>query len=207
MKVMRRLSIICLAAMMLLTVLAGCGSKKVIDNPKEFEEYLAPYDLSLPIKFEIVFSSGEIVEGEMEYHNAPITVGNFVKLCSEGFYDGLTIHRTKADKLIQGGDKEGTGGGRLDYAIRGEFADNGWNNRLQHLRGTISMARWADDMNSADSQFFIVIEKSYGFDGQYAAFGTITKGMPYIEELSRLDDGNEKPTEPIVIETIRITGN
>lgn len=204
---MRRLAVLCLAALMLLMALTGCGSAKVIDNPKEFAEYLAPYDLSLPIKFEIVFASGEIVEGEMNYHNAPITVGNFVKLCTEGFYNGLTIHRTVADKLIQGGDAQGTGGGRQDYSIRGEFADNGWNNRLQHLRGTISMARWEDDMNSADTQFFIVVDKSYSFDGKYAAFGTITEGMPYIEQLSRLDDGSEAPSEPIVIETIRITGN
>jgi len=206
MKTARRLIVFCMVAVMLL--LTGCGSGvTVIDNPKYFAEYLEPYDTTLPIKFEIVFESGEIVSGEMEYANAPITVGNFVKLCTEGFYDGLTIHRTVADKLIQGGDETGTGTGRQDYAIRGEFADNGWNNQLQHLRGTISMARRANDFNSADTQFFITIAKSYSYDPEFAAFGTITSGMPYIEKLSRLDDGTGVPTEPIVIETIRILGN
>ena len=206
MKAVRKVIVFCMVAAMLL--LAGCSSgAKVIDNPKDFAEYLEPYDTTLPIKFEIVFESGEVVTGEMEYANAPITVGNFVKLCTEGFYDGLTIHRTVADKLIQGGCENGDGNSRQDYSIRGEFADNGWNNQLQHLRGTISMARRMDDLNSADTQFFITIAKAYYFDPEYAAFGTITSGMPYIEKLSRLDDGNGVPTEPIIIETIRILGN
>ena len=114
-----------------------------------------------------------------------------------------------AGTLIQGGDKNGDGTYRMDYSIRGEFSENGWNNRLQHVRGTMSMARWSDDMNSADAQFFIMCKTYYSYDKSYAAFATITSGMGYIENLSNVEvkEDGQTPVEPIVIETIRILGN
>ena len=41
----------------------------------------------------------------------PITTGNFVKLCKEGFYDGVIFHRVIDGFMIQGGDPTGTGMG------------------------------------------------------------------------------------------------
>jgi cyclophilin family peptidyl-prolyl cis-trans isomerase len=35
---------------------------------------------------------------------APTTVGNFVKLSRDGFYDGVVFHRVIEDFMIQGGD-------------------------------------------------------------------------------------------------------
>ena len=71
---------------------------------------------------------------------APETVANFVSLVEDGFYDGLlSSHHTGF--MIQGGDPEGTGMGGPGYSIKGEFADNGFeDNDLKHKRGIISMA-------------------------------------------------------------------
>lgn len=202
-----RAALIILALM--LTFCAGCSkNSNLIGNADYFKDYIAGYDLNRPIRFEMVFADGTVVTGEMDYYNAPITVGNFIKHCSENYYDGLTIHRVKAGSLIQGGCKKGDGTYREEKTIRGEFSDNGWNNRLQHVRGTMSMARWADEPNSADAQFFIMCKNYYSYDGKYAAFATITDGMGYIESLSNVEaDENDKPLEPIVIQTIRILGN
>ncbi len=194
----------------MLLVCAGCSKKQtVISDAAYFSPYLTGYDLNRPIRFEIVFADGHVAEGEMNYYNAPITCGNFIKLCSEGYYDGLTIHRVVADTLIQGGDRNGDGTYVMDYSIRGEFKENGWNNRLQHVRGTMSMARWSNDLNSADAQFFIMLSTHYAYDKLYAAFATITSGMGYIEELGNAPviEGTDTPVEPAVIETIRILGN
>ena len=207
-KLSRRVLPIVLAVMLL--VCAVCSkNNRVISDAAYFQDYLTGYDLNRPIRFEMVFADGNVVEGEMDYYNAPITCGNFIKLCSEGYYDGLTIHRVVAGTLIQGGDKNGDGTYRMDYSIRGEFSENGWNNRLQHVRGTMSMARWSDDMNSADAQFFIMCKTYYSYDKSYAAFATITSGMGYIESLSNVEvkEDGQTPVEPIVIETIRILGN
>ena len=42
---------------------------------------------------------------------APNTVTNYIALSNNGFYDGLTFHRTIPDFMIQGGDPNGDGSG------------------------------------------------------------------------------------------------
>ena len=81
---------------------------------------------------------------ELNGDAAPITVGNFVTLAREGFYDGLTFHRVMDGFMMQGGDPKADGTGGSDRPIKGEFMYNGVDNLLPHLRGTISMARRGD---------------------------------------------------------------
>ncbi len=139
---------------------------------------------------------------------APITVNNFVKLVNEKFYDGLTFHRIMDGFMIQGGDPEGTGNGGSDETIRGEFALNGYENKLSHTRGVISMAR-SKSFNSASSQFFIVQSDSTHLDGQYAAFGKVTEGMEVVDKICKKakptdDNGTIKKKEQPIIESIKI---
>ena len=51
------------------------------------------------------------VKIELYPDQAPETVANFIKLANNGFYNGLTFHRTIPDFMIQGGDKNGDGTG------------------------------------------------------------------------------------------------
>ena len=116
---------------------------------------------------------------------APNTVANFVNLIEEGFYDGLTFHRSVPGFVLQGGDPNGDGTGGPGYTIKGEFSSNGYTkNTLSHTRGIISMAR-SQDNDSAGSQFFIVLDDSatYSLDGLYAGFGMVTEGMDIIDEI------------------------
>ena len=113
---------------------------------------------------------------------APVTVENFKKLVSEGFYDGLTFHRVIDGFMIQGGDPLGNGTGGSDESIKGEFLANGVENDISHKRGTISMAR-SNDPDSARSQFFIMHEDNTNLDGLYAAFGTVTDGMDTVDKI------------------------
>ena len=116
---------------------------------------------------------------------APNTVANFVNLIEEGFYDGLTFHRSVPGFVLQGGDPDGNGTGGPGYTIKGEFSSNGYTkNTLSHTRGVISMAR-SQDNDSAGSQFFIVLDDSatYSLDGLYAGFGRVTEGMDIIDEI------------------------
>ena len=140
---------------------------------------------------------------------APKTVANFVKLAKSGFYDGLTFHRIMEGFMMQGGDPEGTGMGGSDETIVGEFAANGYENSISHIRGTISMARNGYDYNSASSQFFIVHKDSTFLDGQYAAFGRVTDGMDVVdkvcEDAKPTDDNGTIPaSEQPVIKSITI---
>ena len=76
-----------------------------------------------------------VVKMELYPNMAPNTVAHFVKKINEGYYNGLTFHRTIPDFMIQGGDKAGTGSGTLDYALPGEFIANQYTkNTLKHER-------------------------------------------------------------------------
>ena len=159
---------------------------------------------------------------------APNTVNNFITLANNGFYDGLTFHRVIKDFIIQGGDKKGDGTGSpylsdldssiseeqdKEYAIKGEFKANGYDNSLKHTEGVISMARadysaygkTEEGYNSAGSQFFIVTKTTPSLDGLYTSFGKVKEGMDIVHKIENAStNDDDKPTEDIVINSIKV---
>ena len=178
-------------AFLLCAVLAGaalgCGSKD------KSEASAGDADLLSGLHYaEIEVEDYGTISLELDADTAPITVTNFVNLAKDGFYDGLTFHRIIDGFMIQGGDPLGNGTGGSDETIKGEFSDNGVENDISHVRGTISMAR-SSDPDSASSQFFIVHQDSAYLDGQYAAFGHVTDGMDVVDAIcadTPVQDGN-----------------
>ena len=145
---------------------------------------------------------------ELDADEAPITVTNFIDLVKDGFYDGLTFHRIINEFMIQGGDPNHNGSGGASHTIKGEFSTNGVENKISHVRGTISMAR-SKAYDSASSQFFIVHEDSLFLDGAYAAFGHVTEGMEIVdkicEEAKPIDDnGSISYEEQPIITSIKV---
>ena len=111
----------------------------------------------------IEMENGDIMKAELYPEIAPNTVNNFISLIKKGFYDGLIFHRVIKDFMIQGGCPLGNGTGGPGWNIKGEFAANGVNNPIKHVRGVISMAR-SMNPNSAGSQFFIMGHPEYDPD-------------------------------------------
>lgn len=145
-----------------------------------------------------------VIEVALDEEHAPISVENFVKLADKGFYNGLTFHRVIKGFVIQGGCPKGNGTGGPGYCIKGEFSANGVNNPLKHLRGVISMAR-AMDFDSAGSQFFIMHQDCPYLDGQYAAFGQVTKGIEVVDAIASVKTNySDMPLEKVVIKKISI---
>ena len=152
----------------------------------------------------ITMENGKQMKLELDKSVAPITVENFEKLVSEGFYDGLIFHRVIPGFMIQGGCPDGTGMGGPGHNIKGEFLQNGVNNPLKHTRGVISMAR-AGHPDSAGSQFFIMHEDAPHLDGQYAAFGKVVEGIEVVDEIASVPtDYRDKPLEEQKIKSIVI---
>ncbi len=155
-------------------------------------------------KIIIEMENGDVMKGELYPEVAPITVENFEKLASEGFYDGLVFHRVIPGFMIQGGCPQGNGTGGPGHNIKGEFASNGIKNDLKHTRGVLSMAR-AMHPDSAGSQFFIMVADAPHLDGQYAAFGKITEGMEAADKIvSVRRDWGDCPLQPQVMKTVRV---
>ncbi|MBQ3481415.1 MAG: peptidylprolyl isomerase [Oscillospiraceae bacterium] len=158
---------------------------------------------------EITIRDYGTVKLELDEGSAPITVANFCKLAQQGFYDGLTFHRIMDGFMIQGGDPKGDGTGGADEKIRGEFAQNGVDNPISHVKGVISMAR-AKDPDSASSQFFITVADATFLDGGYAAFGRVVEGMEILEQIAKDarpvdNNGTIPPDQQPVIESVVIT--
>ena len=112
---------------------------------------------------------------------APKHVARIKTLVRSGFYDGLTFHRVIEGFMAQGGDPLGNGMGGSGVKIPAEFT-----NKYSHKRGAVSMAR-ASDPNSADSQFFIVLNDASYLDRQYTIWGYVVEGMEYVDNIKKGD--------------------
>ncbi|MBM0066586.1 peptidylprolyl isomerase [Bacillus gibsonii] len=188
-----------------LFIISGCGTSGPDENEDASVANEVDIDLENPTVVTMTMENGGEIVMELYPDVAPKTVENFVKLASDGFYNGLTFHRVIPGFMIQGGDPEGNGTGGPDHSVEGEFSSNGFENNLSHERGVVSMAR-SQDPDSAGSQFFIVVEDSTFLDGDYAAFGKVTEGMDVVDEIVSVETSGEKPVEgqEQVIETITV---
>jgi cyclophilin family peptidyl-prolyl cis-trans isomerase len=131
----------------------------------------------------ITLQKGGEIRIEFFPADAPKTVENFVKLASQGFYDGQFFHRVEPGFVVQAGDPQsktlppgdrrvGTGG--PGYTIKAEF------NKRPHERGVIAMAR-SSDPDSAGSQFYITLAPANFLDGKYTVFGKVVSGMNLVD--------------------------
>ena len=131
------------------------------------------------------------------YSDMPVTAGNFEKLVSEGFYDGIIFHRVIPNFMIQGGDPTGTESGGPGYQIKDEFTHEGGN---KNNRYTISMAN--SGPNTGGSQFFINTnpEGNNFLDSKHPAFGEVVEGMDVVDKIGNVQTGGgDRPVEDVVI--------
>jgi peptidylprolyl isomerase len=151
-----------------------------------------------------------VIEIELFEDTMPITAGNFKKLVSEGFYDGIKFHRVIENFMIQSGDpitkttevlRYGTGG--PGYAIADEHVAGPL---LTNVRGTIAMAN--SGPNSGGSQFFINLVDNQNLDfnvpdmnnSAHPVFGRVVAGMDIVDAIGSVATNNrDLPVEDIVI--------
>lgn len=119
------------------------------------------------VKVEMTTTEGNVTL--LLYGDTPLHMENFVKLASEGFYDGLLFHRVINEFMVQGGDPDSRdaapgamlGSGDPDYQIEAEINYP----RHFHKRGALAAARQGDGVNperkSSGSQFYIVTGKVF----------------------------------------------
>lgn len=111
---------------------------------------------------------------------APNHVARIKELANDGFYDNINFHRVIDGFMAQTGDPRGDGTGGSGQNLKAEFSN------VKHERGIVSMAR-AQNVNSADSQFFIMLDDSPHLDGQYTVWGKVISGMEYIDQIQKGD--------------------
>jgi peptidylprolyl isomerase len=117
-------------------------------------------------------------------------------LARKGFYDGVPFHRVIPGFMAQTGDPTGTGAGHSDLPdLEPEFTDT------PHYRGIVSMAR-GEAENSANSQFFVLLNDRQALDHKYTVFGEVVAGMKFMDQIKKgspdADGAVEKPFDRIV---------
>jgi cyclophilin family peptidyl-prolyl cis-trans isomerase len=138
------------------------------------------------------------IDVELFDDDAPVTVQNFRKLATDGFYDGVIFHRVIKDFMIQGGDPTGTGTGGPGYTFEDEINDH----KIE--RGALAMANAGPGTNG--SQFFIVTTGAAPWlDGKHTVFGKVTSGMDAVDSIEGAEtDGRDKPVDDAVIERVEL---
>ncbi|HRE22348.1 MAG TPA: peptidylprolyl isomerase [Rhabdaerophilum sp.] len=110
---------------------------------------------------------------------APKHVERIKVLAKKGFYDGIVFHRVIEGFMAQTGDPQGTGGGGSDLPnLPAEFS------KEPFVRGTVGAARTAD-LNSANSQFFIMFAPAPHLNNQYTVWGKVVAGMEFVDLIKR----------------------
>ncbi|HTU09876.1 MAG TPA: peptidylprolyl isomerase [Allosphingosinicella sp.] len=131
-------------------------------------------------------STGGRVVIQLRPDVAPQHVERIKALTRQGFYNGLAFFRVIDGFMAQGGDPQnnGTGGSQL-ADVPAEI------NGMLHVRGAVGMAR-AQDLNSANSQFYIMFVPRLQMDRNYTVFGRVVSGMSFIDGIER----GEPPSQP-----------
>lgn len=133
---------------------------------------------------------------DVELYDAatPITVTNFLSYVTSGRYDGTFIHRAVPGFVVQGGGYYYDSASEFPVHIPTDppIINEGTAGR-PNVRGTISMARLAGDLNSATSEFFFnSVDNSANLDAQsFVVFGQVLgSGMDVIDAISALQNVN-----------------
>lgn len=192
-------------------VTEGDITKSQDSTTMQTKQIFNPADLSAEPIFDIETNVGTI--RIKLYKETPLHRDNFVKLASEGFYDGILFHRVIKGFMIQTGDpltkdkaneaRYGTGG--PGYKVSAEILPE-----FKHKKGAIAAARQGDAANperaSSGSQFYIVEDASTcaQLDGSYSVFGETVEGFDIIDKIAATPTNNrDKPTQDIVIKSIK----
>lgn len=130
---------------------------------------------------------------ELYKDRAPVSVENFLRYASEGFYEGTIFHRVKAGFMIQGGGYTDTLVEKTTHPPILNEATNG----LRNTRGTLAMAR-TRALRSATAQFYINLVNNTALDHKgyspeefgYAVFGRVLSGMDIVDKIAAV------PTTP-----------
>jgi len=139
----------------------------------------------------------------LDAKRAPKTGGSFKALADEGFFDGTTFHRIVSGFVIQGGDPKGDGTGGPGYSVVEAPPQD-----LLYEKGIVAMAKTgAEAAGTSGSQFFVVTAEDAGLPPDYALLGKVTSGQDVVDKIgvAETDPATEKPLEPVVISSVKVT--
>ena len=138
---------------------------------------------------EVEGEANGVIEIELLPNVAPLHVERIKILARDGLYNGVVFHRVIDGFMAQTGDVKF---GKIEGYKR-RYAGQGGSNypdldaefsTIKYEEGTVGMAR-AQNPNSANSQFFIMFNRSPNLDGNYTVFGKVINGQEVVNSIKR----------------------
>lgn len=137
---------------------------------------------------------------------APTHVGHFMKLATDGAYNGTIFHRVIKYGLIQGGDPLSK-----DPAKASEYGTGGLNILSPELgqepftAGAVGAVLVPGQPDSAGAQFFVCATDQLALNGQYTLFGRVVDGLEVVQAISAVDASAEGvPAKRVTITSVTI---
>ena len=166
------------------------------------------FSASIPVpdpQVTLVTSLGMVVL-ELNPAKAPLSVNNFLKYTSDGFYSNLLFHRVIPNFVIQAGGF--TSGPVSKAATYGPIKLES-NNGLSNLRGSLAMAR-TQVADSATSEFYINTVNNAALDfvnasqPGYAVFGKVVDGLPVVDAIAAVPTANKGGLQNVPVSDVLI---
>ena len=194
-----------------LILITGCSALKKNENVDICSSTSFPCLLSN--EYVLLITNRGNIKLELYGKSAPITVGNFIDFVEKGAYNKTIFNRVIKEPypfIIRGGENTfiDTENKFIDkntkkiryipleiklktkkLPIYGKEIDisNQINNiELKHKRSYLSMAR-SKTLNSASSQFYILLKSLPELDGRFAVFGKVISGMNIVDLIQEED--------------------
>lgn len=149
----------------------------------------------------VVATSAGDIPIALDADRTPCTVGSFLSLAEQGYFDGSSCHRltTSGIYVLQCGDPSATGMGGPGY----RFADE-LDGSETYPAGTVAMANAGADTNG--SQFFLVYEDTQ-LPPSYTVFGKMDgAGLAIVQDIAAAGAeggaGDGAPAVPVTIDAV-----
>jgi cyclophilin family peptidyl-prolyl cis-trans isomerase len=193
--------------LLLVAALAGCGgddgsadgNAQQSDCDVQGDAQLAKLEEGKTYRLVIQTNKGAFTI-ELDRETAPCTSASFVSLAQKGFFNGIKFHRIVPGFVIQGGDPTGKGSGGPGYSTVDVPPDD-----AKYTKGVVAMAKTpTEPAGTAGSQFFVVTAEDSGLTPEYAVLGKVVEGLDVVEKIGKLGGADERPTEPVEIETVKV---
>ena len=119
---------------------------------------------------------------------SPNAVNRFKTLIKNGAYKDVAFHRVIENMLVQSGDLEFGKKENLDYGKVGTGKSglgtikSELNDEFQYTKGSIGFAR-TFELNTEDSQFFIMLQDEPLFNGEYTPVGKVLYGLEVLKKV------------------------
>ena len=120
---------------------------------------------------------------------SPKSVDRFKMLISSGKYNDIAFHRVIKNVLVQSGDLEFGKKDNYNYLYIGTgksgygTLESELNEQIEFVTGTVGMAR-TKNLDTEDSQFFILLQDAPLFKGEYTPIGKVIYGLEVLDTIT-----------------------